>query len=101
LDVLSWVNVKWARAAPSAGAAGAASRMLRSIVRVLFPWLVVVAAWEAGAQAGYVNVTLFPPPSHFIRYVVESDFRFGIGPRCGRRFFRASCGSSSASPLVS
>jgi NitT/TauT family transport system permease protein len=63
------------------GAAGIASRLLRAMVRVLFPWFIVVIAWEAGAEAGYVNVTLLPPPSHFIRYVVESDFRFGIGPQ--------------------
>ncbi|MEZ5785485.1 MAG: ABC transporter permease [Xanthobacteraceae bacterium] len=79
LDALS--SMRTVLAAPREGAAGTASRLLRSIVRVLFPWLVVVLIWEAAARAGYVNVTLFPPPSHFVRYVIDSNFRFGIGPQ--------------------
>ncbi len=79
LDAIA--TMKAVLVAPPGGATNFAGRFLRSAVRVLFPWLVVVLAWEAGAQAGYVNVTLFPPPSHFIRYVFESDFRFGIGPQ--------------------
>jgi NitT/TauT family transport system permease protein len=43
------------------------------------PWVVVVAIWEAAAAAGWRGAVLFPPPSVFIHYAIESDFRVGFG----------------------
>jgi NitT/TauT family transport system permease protein len=43
------------------------------------PWVVVIAIWEAAAAAGWRGAVLFPPPSVFIHYAVESDFRVGFG----------------------
>jgi NitT/TauT family transport system permease protein len=50
-----------------------------AILKALTPWAIVVAVWEAVAAAGWSGATLFPPPSSFIRYAVESDFRVGFG----------------------
>jgi NitT/TauT family transport system permease protein len=68
------------------GAAGKTRRPLHpalswgvAILKALAPWAVVVAVWEAAAAAGWSGATLFPPPSSFIRYAVESDFRVGFG----------------------
>src|SRR5258706_5325527 len=45
----------------------------------LVPWLVLVALWELAAARGWMTTTLFPPPSQFIRFAIESDFRVGFG----------------------
>jgi NitT/TauT family transport system permease protein len=52
---------------------------LVSVLRGLAPWLVTIALWEWAAAANWRGATLFPPPSVFIRYAVESDFRVGFG----------------------
>lgn len=59
-----------------------ASRLPSWVVATLkgvVPWVVLIAIWEAAAAAGWRGAVLFPPPSVFIRYAVESDFRVGFG----------------------
>src|SRR4051812_505591 len=53
--------------------------MARSAAAALLPWLVLVALWELAAARGWMSTTLFPPPSSFIRFAIESDFRVGFG----------------------
>ena len=53
--------------------------MARSAAAALVPWLVLVALWELAAARGWMSTTLFPPPSSFIRFAIESDFRVGFG----------------------
>jgi NitT/TauT family transport system permease protein len=48
-------------------------------VKALIPWAVVIVIWEAAAANGWSGAVLFPPPSSFLRYAVESDFRVGFG----------------------
>src|SRR3712207_7536379 len=52
---------------------------LAAILKALAPWAVLILIWEAATAAGWSGATLFPPPSSFIRYAVESDFRVGFG----------------------
>lgn len=47
--------------------------------KALIPWAVVIIIWEAAAANGWSGAVLFPPPSSFLRYAVESDFRVGFG----------------------
>jgi NitT/TauT family transport system permease protein len=49
------------------------------VLKAFAPWAVVILVWEAAAAAGWSGAVLFPPPSSFIRYAVESDFRVGFG----------------------
>src|SRR5215472_12821643 len=35
--------------------------------------------WEIAAANGWSGAVLFPPPSSFLRYAIESDFRVGFG----------------------
>jgi ABC-type nitrate/sulfonate/bicarbonate transport system permease component len=51
----------------------------RAAAAALIPWLALVALWELAAAGGWMSTTLFPPPSSFIRYAIESDFRVGFG----------------------
>jgi NitT/TauT family transport system permease protein len=51
----------------------------RSAAAALLPWLALVTLWEVAAGSGWMSTTLFPPPSSFIRFAVESDFRVGFG----------------------
>src|SRR6185295_6200769 len=53
--------------------------MLRAAGAALVPWLVLVGLWELAAARGWMTMTLFPPPSSFIRFAIESDFRVGFG----------------------
>ena len=53
--------------------------MARAAAAALIPWLVVVALWELAAVRGWMATTLFPPPSSFIGFAIESDFRVGFG----------------------
>jgi NitT/TauT family transport system permease protein len=48
-------------------------------LRAAVPWMIVIAIWEAAAAAGWRGSVLFPPPSAFISYAIESDFRVGFG----------------------
>lgn len=52
---------------------------LKAAGAALVPWLVLVGAWELVHARGWMTTTLFPPPSSFIRFAVESDFRVGFG----------------------
>jgi NitT/TauT family transport system permease protein len=71
--------------APDAGETGRAARRARIRRRLglaaatLAPWVVLVAFWELGAARGWIPTSLFPPPSQFLRFAVESDFRVGFG----------------------
>jgi NitT/TauT family transport system permease protein len=75
------------QAAAAAAAQGRAapappSRMRRWLFIVLAslaPWAVIVAVWELAAVKGWIQSSLLPPPSSFIRYAIESDFRVGFG----------------------
>ena len=49
------------------------------VLKAFVPWAVVILIWESAAAAGWSGSVLFPPPSAFIRYAVESDFRVGFG----------------------
>jgi NitT/TauT family transport system permease protein len=50
-----------------------------SVGATLAPWLVVVALWELAAARGWITASLLPPPSSFIGYALESDFKVGFG----------------------
>jgi NitT/TauT family transport system permease protein len=67
--------------APVAGAP--AQRVVPSWAWVLFkglvPWAVVITIWEVAAASGWSGSVLFPPPSAFLSYAIESDFRVGFG----------------------
>jgi NitT/TauT family transport system permease protein len=52
---------------------------LAAIAKAIAPWAVVIAVWEWAAAAGWSGSVLFPPPSSFLSYAVESDFRIGFG----------------------
>ncbi len=49
------------------------------LVKALIPWAVVIAIWETAAASGWNGSVLFPPPSAFLWYAIESDFRVGFG----------------------
>ena len=53
--------------------------MARAAAAALIPWLALVALWELAAARGWMTTTLFPPPSSFIRFAIDSDFRVGFG----------------------
>jgi NitT/TauT family transport system permease protein len=50
-----------------------------SVVKALTPWVILIAVWEFAAMRGWSGSVLFPPPSSFLRYAIESDFRIGFG----------------------
>ncbi len=51
----------------------------KGFVKALIPWAFVIAVWEIAAASGWSGTVLFPPPSAFLSYAVESDFRVGFG----------------------
>jgi NitT/TauT family transport system permease protein len=51
----------------------------KRIAAALAPWVVLIALWELAAARGWIMQSLFPPPSSFIRYAIESDFKVGFG----------------------
>ena len=53
--------------------------LLRAAAAALLPWLVLVGLWELAAARGWMATTLFPPPSSFIKFAIDSDFRVGFG----------------------
>src|SRR6185295_777655 len=53
--------------------------MAKAAAAALVPWLVLVALWELAAAQGWMTTTLFPPPSSFIKFAIDSDFRVGFG----------------------
>ena len=50
-----------------------------TLLKGFVPWAVVIAVWEIAAASGWSGAVLFPPPSAFLRYAIESDFRVGFG----------------------
>lgn len=50
-----------------------------ALLKALLPWAVLIAAWEAAALSGWRGAVLFPPPSEFLAYAIQSDFRVGFG----------------------
>ena len=52
---------------------------LAAVLKAAAPWAVIIAVWEWAAASGWSGAVLFPPPSAFLRYAVESDFRVGFG----------------------
>jgi NitT/TauT family transport system permease protein len=52
---------------------------LAAVAKAAAPWAVIIVVWEWAAAAGWSGAVLFPPPSSFLRYAVESDFRVGFG----------------------
>ena len=50
-----------------------------SIVKALLPWTIVIAIWEFAAWRGWSGAVLFPPPSSFLSYAIDNDFRIGFG----------------------
>ncbi len=71
-----------AAAAERAPAKARPSRLRRWLVMTLAalaPWAVIVGAWELAAAKGWIQNSLLPPPSSFIHYAIESDFRVGFG----------------------
>jgi NitT/TauT family transport system permease protein len=63
------------RPRPAHGFALASAALLKGLA----PWVLVVGVWEWAAAVGWSGATLFPPPSEFLRYAIESDFRIGFG----------------------
>jgi NitT/TauT family transport system permease protein len=59
--------------------AGAAVSFAAGLLKALIPWAVVIAIWEIAAASGWRGSVLFPPPSAFLSYAIESDFRVGFG----------------------
>jgi len=49
------------------------------LVKALIPWAVAIVIWEIAAASGWSGSVLFPPPSAFFSYAIESDFRVGFG----------------------
>ena len=49
------------------------------VLKAFIPWAIVIAIWEIAAANGWSGAVLFPPPSSFLRYAIESDFRVGFG----------------------
>ena len=71
-----------ARDAPAAERSDRWARIRRRLwlaEATLAPWVVLVSLWEIGAARGWISTALFPPPSQFIAFAVESDFRVGFG----------------------
>ncbi len=58
---------------------GGVASWLAPIGKAFVPWAVVIAIWETAAASGWSGTVLFPPPSAFLSYAVESDFRVGFG----------------------
>lgn len=68
-----------ADAAAAPGSSGALRRGALMAGAALVPWAVIVAVWELAAARGWIANSLLPPPSSFIAYAIESDFRVGFG----------------------
>ena len=42
--------------------------------------LALIGLWELAFRYRWLNLTFFPPPSRFLRYLSENDFSIGFGP---------------------
>src|SRR5260370_28279284 len=58
---------------------GAVAFWRMGVLKAFIPWAIVIAIWEIAAANGWSGAVLFPPPSSFLRYAIESDFRVGFG----------------------
>src|SRR5215468_4240234 len=58
---------------------GAVAFWQMGVLKAFIPWAIVIAIWEIAAANGWSGAVLFPPPSSFLRYAIESDFRVGFG----------------------
>jgi len=65
--------------APAAEPRNAFIAWIAPALKAFAPWAVVILIWEAAAAGGWSGSVLFPPPSAFISYAIESDFRVGFG----------------------
>lgn len=65
--------------APARSVAGRAPSWAWGLLKALIPWAVIIAIWELAAASGWSGSVLFPPPSAFLSYAIESDFRVGFG----------------------
>jgi NitT/TauT family transport system permease protein len=65
--------------APAAEPRNALIAWIAPVLKAFVPWAVVILIWEAAAAGGWSGSVLFPPPSAFISYAIESDFRVGFG----------------------
>jgi NitT/TauT family transport system permease protein len=65
--------------APAAEPRNAFIAWIAPVLKAFVPWSVVILIWEAAAAGGWSGAILFPPPSAFISYAIESDFRVGFG----------------------
>jgi NitT/TauT family transport system permease protein len=66
-------------AVPVPRAPNAVASWRLGVLRALVPWAVLIAVWELAAANGWSGSVLFPPPSAFLSYAIESDFRVGFG----------------------
>ena len=65
--------------APARNAPGHVPSWAWDLLKALIPWAVIIAIWELAAASGWSGSVLFPPPSAFLSYAIESDFRVGFG----------------------
>jgi len=65
--------------APAAEPRNAFIAWIAPVLKAFVPWAVVILVWESAAAGGWSGSVLFPPPSAFISYAIESDFRVGFG----------------------
>ncbi len=64
---------------PARNAPGHVPSWAWGLLKALIPWAVIIAIWELAAASGWSGSVLFPPPSAFLSYAIESDFRVGFG----------------------
>jgi NitT/TauT family transport system permease protein len=72
-------TLEHAAAASEPRPASAPLSWLAAVLKAAAPWAVIIVAWESAAAAGWSGSVLFPPPSSFLSYAIESDFRVGFG----------------------
>jgi NitT/TauT family transport system permease protein len=65
--------------APARNVPGHVPSWAWGLLKALIPWAVIIAIWELAAASGWSGSVLFPPPSAFLSYAIESDFRVGFG----------------------
>lgn len=53
--------------------------LYKTIIKTVFPILVVILFWEIIFYCGFGNVKLFPPPSVFLEDAMNNQFKIGIG----------------------
>ena len=51
----------------------------RSLGGLIAAWILLGTLWETGARLGVLNPAIFPPPSQFIPYLIETSGSVGLG----------------------